>query len=409
MAEQDFELYLSLLSRFLRLKPAQRQEISDELRDHLEERLDELTARGLSREAAIRAALEEFGDAAELANHFTHVSRTRKRRMIMRLTFGTAAALAASLLVATAFWPEGRNAVAPGRAIAQGFGGGGGPSVGDDGVAVDDEAKQAIETKLSKRIGKVEFSGTPLSDAIEHLAEQMDVDILFDHQALSEEGLGMEAPVELKVRRASLTARGALELVLEPYQLNYTIRDGVIMITTSAKANQIQVYNVRDLLHDGPMGRRMMGGGMGSLPGMARARDSVARAEAEAGENPAGSPAAGQPGMMMPGGMGGGMMIQGLGGMGGMVGHSRVTASLADLIARTIAPESWCESGGQGSILQYDDLLVVKNTQAVHGKVKALLEMLRSARRSGAPVPAGAAGRPGAGAAAATEAGTAGG
>src|SRR5579872_4773066 len=130
MAEQDFELYLSLLSRFLRLKSAQRQEIADELRDHLEERLDELTARGLSHEAAIRAALEEFGDAAELANHFTQVSRTRKRRMIMRLTFGTTAALAASLLVATAFWPEGRNVVAPGRAIAQGFGGGG-PAVGD--------------------------------------------------------------------------------------------------------------------------------------------------------------------------------------------------------------------------------------------------------------------------------------
>ena len=61
MPEQDFELYLSLLSRFLRLQPAQRDEVADELRDHLDQRLEELAARGLSREQAIHKALEEFG------------------------------------------------------------------------------------------------------------------------------------------------------------------------------------------------------------------------------------------------------------------------------------------------------------------------------------------------------------
>src|SRR5882757_1476808 len=119
MPEQDFELYLSLLSRFLRLKYAQRDEIADELRDHLEARLEELAARGLSRDEAIRAALDEFGDAAELANHFTQVAHIRKRRLIMRVTFGTITALAASLLVATAFWPETRQAPAPRIAVAQ--------------------------------------------------------------------------------------------------------------------------------------------------------------------------------------------------------------------------------------------------------------------------------------------------
>src|SRR6266446_7021158 len=123
MPEQDFELYLSLLSRFLRLRPAQRDEIADELRDHLEARLDELAARGLSRAEAIRAALDEFGDAAELANHFTRAARTRKRRLIMRLTFGSVAALAALLLVATAFWPDSRQPPALQNAVAQGFGG----------------------------------------------------------------------------------------------------------------------------------------------------------------------------------------------------------------------------------------------------------------------------------------------
>src|SRR5262249_37704618 len=158
----------------------------------LEGRVGEVTARGLSREAAIREALEEFGDAAELANHFTQVSRTRKRRMIMRLTFGTAALLAASLLIATAFWPQARDAAAPGQAVAQGFGAGGGnPPIrgGGPAVAVEEDSKQAIEAKLSKRIGKLEFSGVPLAEAIEKLGDQIEVDILFDRTALNEEGM----------------------------------------------------------------------------------------------------------------------------------------------------------------------------------------------------------------------------
>ncbi len=53
MSEDEFELYLRLLGKFLRLKPGQRAEISDELRDHLESRLDELTQSGLDRTAAI--------------------------------------------------------------------------------------------------------------------------------------------------------------------------------------------------------------------------------------------------------------------------------------------------------------------------------------------------------------------
>jgi Bacterial type II/III secretion system short domain len=113
MPEHDFELYLSLLTRFLRISPAQRDSIADELRDHLEQRLGELEAQGLSREAAIRAALEEFGDAADLANHFTSLARIRKRRLIMRLTFGSAVALAALVLISTAFWPESPNAPIP--------------------------------------------------------------------------------------------------------------------------------------------------------------------------------------------------------------------------------------------------------------------------------------------------------
>jgi hypothetical protein len=73
MPEQDFELYLSLLSRFLRLKPAQRDEIADELRDHLEERLRSWP-RGASR-AARRSRRRSTNSATPPSWHSTSPRR----------------------------------------------------------------------------------------------------------------------------------------------------------------------------------------------------------------------------------------------------------------------------------------------------------------------------------------------
>ncbi|MEM9753607.1 MAG: permease prefix domain 1-containing protein, partial [Planctomycetota bacterium] len=72
--------------------------IADELRSHLEERLDELQADGHDRDEAIRLALDEFGDANALAADFTHTlrhaRRTRTRRRLMQTTAGTLMAAA---------------------------------------------------------------------------------------------------------------------------------------------------------------------------------------------------------------------------------------------------------------------------------------------------------------------------
>ena len=110
MSEDEFELYLRLLGKFLRLKPSQQAEISDELRDHLETRLDELTRTGLSRTAAIERALDEFGDAASLADHFSRIVYERKRRLVMRCTLSTVAAAAVALVAGSLFWPHAQNA-----------------------------------------------------------------------------------------------------------------------------------------------------------------------------------------------------------------------------------------------------------------------------------------------------------
>src|SRR5205823_9011231 len=80
VSDREFENYLTLLAGLLRLDPKQRGTIADELRSHLEDRLDELMARGISRDEAVKRALAEFGDAAGLAGQFLAISRNRKRR-----------------------------------------------------------------------------------------------------------------------------------------------------------------------------------------------------------------------------------------------------------------------------------------------------------------------------------------
>src|SRR6476620_4508 len=116
MSDQEFENYLALLSRLLRLSGKHRAQIAGELRSHLEDRLDDLLAQGVGHDDAVRRALEEFGDAAGLAGQFVAISRRRKRRWLMRMTTFSAAAMGLVAAGLAIFWP-GRRA-APGIAVA---------------------------------------------------------------------------------------------------------------------------------------------------------------------------------------------------------------------------------------------------------------------------------------------------
>src|ERR1700683_5120532 len=103
MSEQEFELYLRLLSRCLNLTAGQREQIADEFRDHLEERLEDLARAGVPRDKAVFQALDEFGDAAVLAAHFSTIARLKRRRILMRLSLGSVSVLTAALLIGYAF------------------------------------------------------------------------------------------------------------------------------------------------------------------------------------------------------------------------------------------------------------------------------------------------------------------
>src|SRR5678815_2629018 len=80
MSQLEFDTYLSLLCRLLRIAPQQREQVAEEFRAHMEDRLEELLARGMERETAIKLALEEFGDAAGLAAQIASISQGRRKR-----------------------------------------------------------------------------------------------------------------------------------------------------------------------------------------------------------------------------------------------------------------------------------------------------------------------------------------
>jgi hypothetical protein len=182
MSDHEFENYLTLISRFLRLNPAQREAIGEELRDHFESRLAELIDAGKSHHEAVRLALAEFGDAAGLAAEFTHISQARRRRLVMRCTVASVAALAAAVLVAMAVWPENRvgqgarNALAENAVKVP-------EKLGAASVPTEDSLTAETEAKL-QRFLSVEVADQPLSEYMASLADQLKIQVIFDTAAL---------------------------------------------------------------------------------------------------------------------------------------------------------------------------------------------------------------------------------
>ena len=261
MPEKEFQLYLSLLSRLLRLSPEQTAAISDELRDHLEERFAENLSRGLSREEAIQAALDELGDASGLAREFTVLSRQRYRRWVMRGSVTAAA-------VALAVWAFMSNApVQPG-------GGAGQPVVAQDAAPSDPAALPAVEVVVDEAhspLTPVYISAgseipeelrrsfdeellVPLSDLVFALRQQTGANWLFQWNELEDEGISPDQEVRLL---GGIPIYQELNRICEvdlAQATTWFVRDEVYVLTTKASAESeltTIAYDVGDLLEGG--------------------------------------------------------------------------------------------------------------------------------------------------------------
>jgi hypothetical protein len=386
VSEQEFESYLRLLGRFLKLNTSQREAIREELRDHLEARLDDLVATGMDREQAVIEALDEFGDAASLAHAFDRIGRRRK--WIMRSTVG-ALALTCTILIVSALLPAG--SVSP-TGPAWSMAGDSTPGA-ESAMAVTEEPtgvaprpperdpNEVTRQKLRERIAAVEFEFAPLGDVIDYLRAQSGVSIDANWRAL--EVLGIEPANEVTLNVRDVAIETALQLVLENVggpdaELAYYLLDGMVRITTVdelASHTEIRVYDVHDLvgirtisaMELDEMTERALDMGMAQFRAqeadklssgeLDRASDLVRRCLAEAFQDEVR-----------------GLMRQQV----HMVPEA--TAQLTELIRMNVEPGTWTPEGSVGSIGAFDGMLVVRHTTKVHESIERLLMMLRETR-----------------------------
>ncbi|HKD36365.1 MAG TPA: hypothetical protein VKB78_06175, partial [Pirellulales bacterium] len=259
-----------------------------------------------------------------------------------------------------------------------------------------------IEQKLSTPVS-MKFHQAPLGDVLNYLQKVTQVNMYIDPQGLQAEGVTTDQQVSIDLSR-DIQLKSALALILEPLHLSYVIKDEVLKITSEDKRHgqvYTKSYPVADLVipipNFGPNGREGINGALreaydrigygggasgpfasSAAPVVAVASDTGAKSNAMLSPTIAaqmrtlGIPGTGQvqtgqpqPNQFGPGGLKG--------------GNQADFDSLIDLITQTIAPTSWTESGGTGSIAPFETnlTLVVSQTQEIHEQIADLLNQLR--------------------------------
>lgn len=243
--DNEFESWLALLSRFLRLKPGQREELARELRAHMEDALEELIEAGVPRERAVIQVLEDFGDAAEVAARFHRIGR--KRRWLMQ-SMVVAACMLSSLAIVTSFGPPAQPAAAQD-----------GLRLGDRSVVVTvadraggSSASDGLRERMNKPLPQVSFDETPLREVFEFLAASANLNIYVRWGDF--EGLGVDRDHPVTLRLSEVSPERVLRLLLSDVgdgQLTAEIDENVLMIGARGEVMPRQItviYDVADLL-----------------------------------------------------------------------------------------------------------------------------------------------------------------
>lgn len=190
--------------------------------------------------------------------------------------------------------------------------------------------EEAIVRALDRRV-TLEYDEMPLADVIRHLERTQKIPVRLDRRALSDAGVDSLAPVTGRV--SNVTLRSALELLLRPLDLTWSVRFEALWITSTEEEETLlwtKVYDLSDLYD-----RR-----------------------SEYGDP--------------------------------IIDY----VSLVELITSTVQPESWEEVGGEGALAPFEGpgihALVVSQSWHVQPQIEALLGQLRKVPRRSAPQPTGA-------------------
>ena len=259
-------------------------------------------------------------------------------------------------------------------------------------------ADAELEAALRKP-AKFDFAETPLSDVVDFVASQFDINVQIDRKSLTDAAVDPSAPVTISLRKP-IALESALHLILGEFDLTFTIQDDVLKILNKGQADEIlttKVYAVSDLLDRGPRRGGVdalvnsitsniqpdawnYNGGPGSITRIegtlvvSQKRDVheeihrlLAQLRAELPQKAAGQNA----GDTTP------RMSTATYQLGGASGEQTAVA-----IKKLLMPASWQGEGGEGQIFviarntadgQSADLLLVRQTDEVQGKIEDLL------------------------------------
>lgn len=253
----------------------------------------------------------------------------------------------------------------------------------------DIEIEKRLRTPVS-----LKYHEAPLSHVIEDLGKLASINVYLDARGLGEEAVDTGTPVTIDLSQ-DISLESALKLILEPLHLSYVVKNEVLMIT-SAQLRDGEVYpktyDVSDLvtpipnfvpnarmglagaLHEAQANLPMSWGGLNSdaptpvFAGGGEAANAVLSPQALAQINAASGTA------IKPAS---GTQLAGIGPGGVSGGTQPDFDSLIELITSTIAPTTWDDVGGPGSLTPHNLSLVISQTQEVHEEIADLLEQLR--------------------------------
>jgi len=178
--------------------------------------------------------------------------------------------------------------------------------------------KGLVNEALARRMW-LEFVDAPLKDVADYLSSEHSINVVLDERALDDVGIDTAAPVTIALRKATLGT--ALRLMLSQLHLTFIVEDDVLLITTpeeSERRLRTVVYDVTDLLK----------------PPEAQQAYEDDRDE------------------------------------------------LIEAVCTAVAPESWNDVGGPGSICAFRRSLVVSQADEIHRRIGSMLARLGEALES---------------------------
>lgn len=260
--------------------------------------------------------------------------------------------------------------------------------------SVYNERELQIQRKLEQPV-RLDYKQTPIDTVLNDLAALTGVNIYKDPSGFAAAGVSSDTPVTITLTD-EIQLRNALNLILEPFDLTYVIKDEVLKITSKDMGRgQIKTisYSVADLVIPIPnfvptdnlglsgaykQALAQQTGAAGSGFGNSIMAPVTAVASRTAGKM--NNDAILAQSMGADGLSAGSPMTPSSTGPGAFGSNSGADFdSLIELIKKTVDPLTWDDNGGPGNIAPFETnlSLVVSQTQEVHEKIVELLEQLR--------------------------------